>query len=63
MSEVFLNVGVKPDAHKRHPKCLGFYDAFLGEHNCEYDTKLTCEECKYCNAGGRKDPAAKYNAA
>lgn len=31
------------------------------EYDCGYGTTITCEECKYCDAGGRKDPEAKCN--
>lgn len=31
------------------------------EYECGYNTIISCEECKYCNAGGRKDPEAKCN--
>lgn len=45
---------------QKHPKCLGTYDEHNGDYDCEYDTNLTCDECKY--GAGRKDPAAKCNA-
>jgi hypothetical protein len=47
--------------NKAKPGCLGYYDAWTGEFDCEYETTLLCEECKYCCAGGRKDPEAKCN--
>lgn len=45
---------------QRHSKCLGTYDEYNGDYDCEYQSMLTCDECKY--GGGRKDPAAKCNA-
>lgn len=44
---------------KRHPKCKGTYDAWNGDYDCEYQTAITCDECKY--GAGRKDPEAKCN--
>ena len=35
------------------------WDVKLNEFNCEYDSNLDCEECKY--GCGRKDPEAKCN--
>lgn len=46
------NPGVK------HPKCKGWINSD-GEGECDYNTKITCDECKYCV--GRKDPAARCN--
>lgn len=45
----------------KHPKCKGYFDhtAVSYEWDCEYDTILECEECKY--GMGRKDPEAKCN--
>lgn len=43
----------------KHPKCLGFYDAWTGDFDCDYYTTISCEECKY--GIGRKDPEAKCN--
>jgi len=41
----------------RHPQCLG--DGF---DDCAYDTKISCDECKYNNSPfGEKDPNAKCN--
>ena len=46
----------------KHPKCLGTYDEWSGDYDCEYDSDLSCEECKYCAGGmGRKDPEARCN--
>lgn len=39
--------------------CLGYYDEWAGEYDCEYQTKITCEECKY--GPGDKDPDAEEN--
>jgi hypothetical protein len=39
--------------------CKGYYD-YWGDFDCEYNTSLTCEECKYSGIG-RKDPEAKRN--
>jgi len=43
----------------RHPKCLGSHDEMNGDYDCEYQSSLTCEECKY--GIGRKNPEAKCN--
>lgn len=46
----------------RHPKCKGVesWNPDCGyDFDCEYDTKLTCDECKY--GAGRKDPEARCN--
>lgn len=43
----------------KHPKCLGYRDEHTGEYDCEYQTAITCDECKY--GVGRKDPDAKCN--
>ena len=45
--------------YKRHPKCAGWYDEFTGDYDCDYQSVLTCEECKY--GRGTKDPEAKCN--
>ena len=31
------------------------------DYECAYDTKITCDECKFNNPPGRKDPTAKRN--
>lgn len=49
----------KAGVRQRHPLCLGVYDQFTGDYDCEYKTKITCEDCKY--GVGRRDPAAKVN--
>ena len=41
-----------------HVRCKGYYDYF-GEFDCEYETTLDCDDCKY--GLGRKDPEAKCN--
>jgi len=45
----------------RHPKCLGYYDEYTGDYDCDYSSVLICEDCKY--GCGRKDPEAKCNEA
>lgn len=50
-----------PTSKPKHPKCLGYRD-YWGEFDCEYQTGISCEECKYGVCGGRKDPEAKCNA-
>jgi hypothetical protein len=47
--------------HRRHPKCKGYtiYSMDGNEYDCEYGSKLDCDQCKY--GGGRKDPEAKCN--
>ena len=49
---------VEEPIREKHPKCKG-YKTYFGDYDCEYDTKLTCDECKY--GVGRKDPEAKCN--
>ena len=44
---------------QKHPKCKGTYNEWAGDYNCEYQTTLECDECKYGH--GRKDPEAKCN--
>lgn len=39
--------------------CLGVYDEWNGDYDCEYPTTITCDECKF--GGGRKNPMAKGN--
>ena len=56
-----MGLGARDDDRQRHPKCLGTYDEHNGDYSCDYQTILTCDECKY--GVGRKDPAAKCNAA
>lgn len=46
---------------KHHAKCRLQFDAYNGDYDCEYQTTLTCDDCKYGSAGGRKDPEAKCN--
>ncbi len=45
---------------KRHPKCRGYHD-YWGDFDCEYQTVLECDKCKYGGHGGRKDPESKCN--
>lgn len=42
-----------------HPKCKGYRDDYTLEYDCEYQTTLNCDDCKY--GVGRKDPEAKCN--
>lgn len=47
---------------ERHLKCKGFETLDTGwgsEFDCGYNTKLSCDECKY--GGGTKNPNAKSN--
>jgi hypothetical protein len=47
----------------KHPKCglILVGNPFDGyDYDCEYDTSLECEECKY--GLGKKDPEAKCNS-
>lgn len=54
-----LELSITPDKVERvHPKCLGWFD-YWGEFDCDYNTVLICDECKY--GVGRKDPEAKCN--
>ena len=50
----------KTKAKGKHPKCKGYRD-YWGDFDCEYQTKIDCDQCKYGGHGGRKDPAAKCN--
>ena len=46
----------------KHPKCKGtkYYSMDFGwEYDCEYNSILACEDCKY--GLGRKNPKAKIN--
>ena len=43
----------------KHSKCKGSFDELTGEADCDYNTELECDECKY--GFGRKDPEAKCN--
>lgn len=48
--------------YSRHPKCKVILMPDYGWGNdidCGYQTKLTCDECKY--GGGNKNPEAKIN--
>jgi len=48
----------------RHPKCEMYEcNHYLDpiEYGCGYYTTIDCDECKYNNRGGRKDPEAKCN--
>jgi hypothetical protein len=62
MSELF-NMFVDPSNHgDKHPKCKSYatYHPEYGyEFDCGYNTKLSCDECKY--GAGRKNPEAKVN--
>ncbi len=45
----------------KHPKCLGYFTYYSGiEFECGYNTKISCDECKY--GFGKKNPEAKCNA-
>lgn len=46
---------------KHHVKCGLRFDAYNGDYDCEYQTTIACEYCKYGGFGGRKDPEAKCN--
>jgi len=63
MKKIDLKV-IASEEPKKHPKCLGYecgnpLDGY--DFDCEYQTILTCDECKYGGHGGRKDPEAKCN--
>ncbi len=48
----------------KHPKCKSYqcnHPLDPVEYDCEYKTKIDCDECKYSQWGGRKDPEAKCN--
>jgi hypothetical protein len=44
-----------------YSNCKGYkyWTSFGYEYGCEYNTILSCDECKYC--GGKKNPNAKCN--
>jgi hypothetical protein len=51
-----------PEFTSTNPNCKGYkyWTSWGYEFDCEYESILTCEECKYGH--GRKDPNAKCNA-
>jgi hypothetical protein len=55
---------LNPGENRRHPKCKSYQcNHYLDpvEYNCEYQTTLDCDECKYNGRGGTKNPEAKCN--
>ena len=63
--EKLKSMMVEPPAKCRppHPKCKGYvaYSMDGNEYDCEYGSKLECDQCKYGGWGGKKDPEAKCN--
>lgn len=55
--EVVITLEPKP---KKHLKCRGYTNWAL-EFDCEYESTVMCEDCRYGGHGGRKDPEAKVN--
>ena len=52
--------GLSPQREKvTHIMCKGYYDQYTGDFDCDYNTTLTCEECKY--GLGNRNPAAICN--
>lgn len=51
----------KPEEITKHPQCRITENTHTGDHDCGYNTTLTCDECKY--GRGRKNPEAKCNQA
>ena len=51
-----------PKGSVKHSKCKGYkiWTSRGYEYDCEYQTNLPCDECKY--GTGRKDLEAKCNA-
>jgi hypothetical protein len=47
----------------RHMACAGYQWETPGGlvYGCAYDTTITCDECKYGNSGGRKNPTSGCN--
>jgi hypothetical protein len=48
----------------KHPKCKIYqcnHPLDPVEYDCEYMTKIDCDECKYNGRGGKKNPEAKCN--
>ena len=54
---------ITPAEPSKHPKCKGYktWTDWGYEYDCEYNTNLACDDCKY--GVGRKDPEAKCNEA
>lgn len=52
-------IPIKNISNSRHPLCAGYRNEWTGEFDCDYNTKITCDDCKY--GVGRKDPNAKRN--
>jgi hypothetical protein len=56
-----ISIDLVSTESKKITGCLGYYDEMNGDYDCEYDTSISCEDCKYGGCGGRKDPDAKCN--
>lgn len=63
MDEVLKNIPGYIPEKPAESGCKGFkHMTDCGwEYDCGYNTIITCEECKYCDYGGKKDPNAKCN--
>lgn len=38
------------DHPTKHPKCLGWYNEFTGDYDCDYEwheSVMSCDECAY----------------
>ncbi len=55
----FLETG-RLQSSKERRGCRYVRDEFNGDGDCEYNTSILCEECKYSGLG-RKNPEAKIN--
>ena len=59
MDNEFFTLENNSNTNKKHPKCLGYFDNLTGDLECDYQSDLECDQCKY--GVGRKDPEAKCN--
>ena len=63
--EECMNCEIKLTNNKtKHSKCITIqcnHPLDPIEYECGYYTTIDCDECKYNEHGGRKDPEAKCN--
>ena len=63
MKEKINIVWLLGEKNKR-PKCKSYqcnHQLDPVEYDCEYHSLIDCDECKYGQLGGRKDPESKCN--
>ena len=60
---IFVDPSTEPKQPAPDPDCLSTkeWTDWGYEYDCGYNTKLSCEDCKYGGHGGRRDPQAAYN--